>query len=373
MATKARWLFVDDQSDEAVAIAARLSGSTAAIEIEYRTPLAFREEVLTQNKPIDGALLDVNLASIKGEHGTGPGIAQDIRIKQRSGNVREFPVVRFSSRDQIRRNIGGDPGSDDLFDLKISKEEAGRGDEASIVQCLLGLNELYSILGKIKLATESDVTRLLGLDDAQAESWSDWSLHSKIRVSAATADHVAAGVIMRDLLNQPGPLITEAILSYRLGVDRLKSAKVWDELLNHLDDVRFKGPAAKYFPRWWARGVDDWWLVTASDAQSLAFTNIAERTHRITKRYALKGLVPLTMPKGSAGQRPWSPCILSAEQDPPIHIPLDPDESVRFAPIQYIAPWIDPTFAALAPALQDKNNPRLNSMDLARLIKKHGI
>lgn len=369
MPRKALWLFVDDQINEAIAIAKRLSEASAEIEIEHRTPEKFREEVLTQNKKIDGALLDVNLSGIQKEHGTGPGIAQDIRIKQRNGSVHEFPVIRFSSREQVKRNIGGDPGSDDLFDLKISKDDAEPGHEEAITRCLVGVLSVYSSLSKSKLSNEASVADLLGLEQESAEAWSDWSLHSKLCVAAATATHVAAGVLLRDFLNQPGLLINEKVLSYRLGIDPESSQNDWGKLLQGVGKFRYKGAGEAHFSRWWARGLEDWWLGIAPDAASLAFTPVAERAAQLRKALKLQGLVELRMPKGSAGNRPWSPCSLSAEQDPPLHIPLDPDQSVRFAPLQYLPSWVDPTFAALRPAQQDRDNLRLNSSDLTRLSK----
>jgi hypothetical protein len=371
MQNKALWLFVDDQADEAIAIAKRLTEASNTIEIQYRTPDNFRDEILTQNKKIDGALLDVNLSGIQKEHGTGPGIAQDIRIKQRRGSVHEFPVVRFSTREQVRRNIGGDPGSDDLFDHKISKDDAEPGHEEDITRCLSGVLTVYSEISNRKLRSEALAAEFLGLDKRSTEAWSDWSLHSKLCVAGATAVHVAAGVLLRDFLNQPGLLINERVLSYRLGVDPARSKNDWNRLLQQLSKFRYSGAGAPYFSRWWARGLEDWWLSVAPDAGSLAFTPAKERVAQLKKVLNLQGLVELSMPKGSAGTRPWSPCSLSAEQDPPLHIPLDPDESVRFAPLQYHPSWVDPTFAAFGPAQKDRDNLRLNSSDLTRLAKIH--
>lgn len=367
MTANNHWVFVDDQHDEAIAFAQRLGDGELGIQVDVLGPKQARETLLSGQEKPAGVLIDVDLSAIPGEHGSGPGIAQDIRINQKNGKLSEFPVVRFAFRQRVDANVGGDPASDDLFDLRIQKEELAK-DLASVQRRLRGAREIYNSLLSLRKFEGEMLNQFLGLTDDDLEAWSHPALHERMAAARQVSPHVAALLFMRGVLQPSGLLINEIVLAFRLGINREASAGAWHKLLSELESTKYRGTASDSFDRWWARGVEDWWLDTLGAGSGLASLPISER-HELLQEL-VPDLVALEMPQGSAGDKPWRACTLSLEQDPPQWIPVDPSEGVRVAPRSDLPPWVDPLYAALGPALQSRDL-RLNQMDLTRLSKKY--
>jgi hypothetical protein len=368
--TEPWWAFVEDQTNEAKSFAEQLGTGQRAIAVEVLGPREARENLLTGKIVPLGALIDVDLSAVTGEHGTGLGIAQDIRGKQKAHEIVDYPIVRLANPKPVERIVGGDPSSDDLFDLRISKNELAR-DCLSVQLRLIGVKRLYERLFGFVSLDDQAVDTLLGLTPEQREQWSHPALHSRLADGHLTTVHVAAGTFMRGLLLSPGLLIDETLLAVRLGLDREGSGDAWSQLRQGLTNFIFKGTAHEEFERWWARGLEDWWL-GISGGNSLASLTVAQRHEQLCNRFRLNGLLPLSMPKGSAGERPWRLCTLSLEADEPQYVPIDPSESVRVTPRVDQPPWIDPQYAALGSALRVENDDkRLNRTDLDRLRRKY--
>ena len=171
----------------------------------------------------------------------------------------------------------------------------------------------------------------------------------------------AAGIWVHFLLHSMS-FLRQGVLAARLGIDR-KTSTGWDELTKALSEVAYTGLASKYFRRWWARGLEEWWSEIAPD-DPLAGTNITDRHAALSKRF--KNLVPLQMRDDSPGQRPWRGCELTYEETGEF-LPLDPSRAVRFRARMAISDWADPTYAALGPAIKHAEDPRLDAGDLKRL------
>jgi hypothetical protein len=368
--TEPWWAFVEDQPNEAKAFAEQLGTGQQAIAVEVLDPLKAREDILTGKVVPLGVLMDVDLSGVKGEHGTGLGIAQDIRGKQKAREIRDYPIVRLAGPKPVERIIGGDPSSDDLFDLRISKNEVAK-DFSSVQVRLTGVKCVYDQLSGFAALDDQALGAILGLTSQQREEWSHPALHRRLADGRHTAVHVAAGTLMRGLLLSPGLLIDEILLAVRLGLDREGSGEAWGQLLQRLTNLKFSGTAHEEFERWWARGLEDWWL-GISGGNSLASLTISQRHERVCNHFRLNGLLPLTMPKGSAGERPWRLCTPSLEADEPQYVPIDPSESVRVTPRVDQPPWVDPQYAALGSALRaEVDDKRLNPSDLDRLRRKY--
>jgi hypothetical protein len=362
------WAFIEDQPDEAKSFAEQLSTGQQGVAIEVLNPSKAREDLLTGNIVPLGVLMDVDLSAITGEHGTGLGIAQDIRGKQKAGEIADYPIVRFAGPKPVAKIIGRDPSSDDLFDLRISKNEVGR-DCPSVQVRLNGAKRVYDQLSGFASLDEDALDALLGLNPQQREEWSHAALHTRLADGHQTV-HVAAGTFMRGLLLSPGLLIDEILLAIRLGLDREGSGEAWGQLVKKLTDFKFNGSAHEEFERWWARGLEDWWL-GISRGSSLASLTIAERHELLSNHFRLNGLLPLTMPKGSPGDRPWRLCALSLEEYEPQYVPIDPSVAVRLTPRTDQPPWTDPQYAALGSAVRAVHDLRLNKSDIDRLKRKY--
>jgi hypothetical protein len=363
------WIFVDDYRDEAIAYASALGREPNPVQVDVLLPDEAKDRLLNQKSATDGVLMDVDLSNTEGERGSGPGLAQHIRVKQRAREIPEYPIVRFSRRDKVKKNVQGDPTSDDLFDLKIQKEEVPNN-RASVQRRLAGIASVYAGLAAKSSPTAEAVEPLLGVTREQVDRWSHAGFNDRLLSALQVATHVAASAFMRGFLSPTGLLLGEEVLSFRLGVDANASGEAWIALRDRLP-FRYSGLAKAEFTRWWARGLDDWWYSIAGDEPPLSTLPIIRRVEVLKAKTEVDGLAQLVMPAGSAGDKPWRACALTLEEDPLSFVPVDPGESVRLTPRDDLPAWVDPLYAALAPALRVKDDFRLNRADLQRLRHKY--
>lgn len=366
---KSRWVFVDDSEPEAKAFSDALSRGESPIQVIPMVPESASAVLLSNKEAPAGVLMDVDLSNASGALNTGPGIAQNIRVQQRAGKINDYPIVRFAGLANVLRNVQGDPTSDDLFDWQVMKEHVRREGPESIWRQLQGIEDVYRVLSQFKDANRDQFPDLVGLSPEEWDRFGHPSFADRILASLRVATHVGAGTFLRSFLLAPGLLIDQPLLAVRLGVDIAGSGATWRRLLESLE-FSYRGAGAVGFPRWWARGLDEWWAQASGTNLPLSSCNIEERVARIVA-VAGNGLAPLEMPNGSAGSKPWRFCSLNMEREPAVFFPLDPAESVRMTGTTDLPPWVDPRYAALGPALEQKNDFRLNGADLIRLRRKH--
>jgi hypothetical protein len=360
------WAFVDDTQQEAEAFAEIFTTGENPIDVRVLSPSEARDQILTARIIPLGVLMDVELSAIPGELGTGPGIAQDIRVLQRSSKLPEFPIVRFSSRQKVLDNVRGDPTSSDLFDLKIEKEELTPR-LGTVQHLLLGLEQIYERLNAVE-HERAAILELLGVTDDEFGLWGHESLLERLESGLSFATHVAATALVGTVLMPPGLLLNEDLLSFRLGVDSRSSGAAWGNLKRRLEGCLYKGVGAPYFQRWWAQGLDSWWWTSFPDLPPLSTLTISERIKALNS--IDDGLRPLVMPRGSAGERPWRHCSLTLEAAGGGWIPVDPAAGVKLTPWSDLPPWVDPQYAALSAALEQKD-PRSSKSDINRLKAKY--
>lgn len=350
------WFLIDDSGEEAITFSRELSLGDE-LRIEPMSAGEAEKNLSGKTLAADGILMDVDLSNETGIRTSGPGMAANIRVGQTRQDLPSFPIVRFSFREKVLLNIGRDSSSDDLFDLKLDKD--GISDvsrRANAQRKLIGASEVY----EASRASVVDPAKLLELDAEQLAAWAHPAFVSEIE--RADRPHLIAAPIMRALVH-PGLLIDESLLAARLGIDRALSTG-WGALLEALSPFAYRGVGSEHFPLWWARGVESWWEETAKADNPLAAISISERTLLLGKQFA--DIVPLTMPKGSLGDRPWRYCLLTMEMRGEF-LPVDPERSVRIIPRSPMPVWLDPLYAALGPSLRNREDVRLNKDDLKRL------
>lgn len=364
------WIFIDDKLDEANSFADKLM-EHGEITIEAMLPSDGRDCLLSSSVHPLGVLMDVNLSDVKGELGTGPGFAQDIRVKQRSKEIPEYPVVRFSGKDPVKQKIGGDPTSNDLFDLMIYKEEV-KYSRDSIVRMLNGVSDIYSWLGKFqdeKLDNSQLIQKSFGLSEPFVSGWGHDDFFKKFVTSAKVGPHVASSLLLRTFLDKTGLLIDELLLAVRLGIDIEKSGDAWFDLLGRLQTVKYRGVGSDYFDRWWARGLDDWWYSEVKATDALVSCDVVSRVEQIANWSGLTTLISLKDGEVSTF-RPWYFCQLGLEQEPPQRILIDPRNAIKISTFDDFYPWVDSAYASLKLAAQfAKEDPRLDSDEVDCLIR----
>lgn len=350
------WLLIDDSPEEAASFATGLSKGDA-LQIVPMGAQAAAVAINAGDFSPSGILMDVDLSNEKGSQQSGPGMAQDIRVAQQKQAVPGFPIVRFSLRNMVLKNIGRDSSSDDIFDLKIEKDGLSTPDAKLAAQAkLIGVRQLYDALS----VEGAELLKILGLTEDQWCQWGSTAFQSDFDIGDRV--HLKAGPLIRMLIH-PGLLIDEVMLASRLGVD-LQNSRGWETLTGKLASYTYRGVASECFPRWWARGIEDWWQEELGADAPLAGCTIAQRTELLSATSA--DLVPLQMPQGSLGDRPWRYCLLSEETQSQF-IPVDPARAVKVKPRSSMPSWLDPLYASLGVALQNRDDPRLDKEDLKRL------
>jgi CheY-like chemotaxis protein len=348
------WLFVDDTKGDRQSFAEALS-LPDELRVTAISGAEARERLTANSLMADGILMDIDLSNETGQAENGLAITAAIRAAQNRGAIASFPVVRFSYRDRVAENIGHDPSSDDFFDLAIDKDGlSAAGATEEVQNHLLGMTEVYA-----SISGDSDVLVLMGSD---AEKWASFG-HSGFTddLMYANRPHLKAGIVVR-ALEKPGLLIEEQLLGARLGVD-LEHSDGAQALLSALAPAAYDGVGSAYYRRWWARAVELWWTDSLGIEEPLAAYTIGERVGILCDTFP--GLVPVTMPQGSPGDRPWRLCTLTLEKGGGF-IPVDPEHGVPYRPRSPLPEWLDPTYAALGPAIKNGNDPRLDREELAR-------
>ena len=343
------WLFVDDSQEDREAFARELSAD-GVIEVEAISAGETRRRLGEEELRCDGLLMDIDLSNESGRRESGLGLTADIRGAQQQMTAPSFPIVRFSYRSKVAESIGRDGSSDESFDLKVDKDEL---DSECVRRDLAGVAAVYGKVGR-----DSSALEVLGVEK---EEWLEWGhIGFEEALEVADRDHLRSRLVVQVIM-RPGLLICEELLATRLGVERGGSG--WEELLEELRSFAYRGVGAEYFSRWWARGLERWWE-GHSGVAPLGASTIEERYRVLSGPFS--GLVPLTMPGESPGERPWRRCELTMERSGEF-VPLDPSCAVRFSVMGGFADWMDPTYAALGVAARHREDRRLDEEDYRRL------
>ncbi|NRP19280.1 hypothetical protein LPJGGPFB_02535 [Ensifer adhaerens] len=363
------WLFVDDDPNSAKSYAARLSEGANAIALTVLPPSQGRVALLTGNSTPLGVLMDVDLTGEPGEHGTGLGIAQDIRARQKARKINEFPIIRFANIEPVKINIGGDPSSDDLFDDKMDKGAVGRN--TGIVQRrLIGVAAIYDHLKSMgNNPADSEISNLFSLDEPHLSEWTHPGLMSRLTDGMRQAIHVAAGAYLRSFLMPTGLLMDRKLLLMRMGTTQESGEKSWDVISKFADSFKFRGLGSEHYERWWARGLEEAWDELEFAEAPIAMTSATDRTSAFANVFDIE-LEPLQLGDRSPGTRPWRWCTLRQEEDPPSYVPVDPRFGVKISPRVDVAPWIEPAMASIGAAVRKEQDARLNRTDIERLVSE---
>jgi hypothetical protein len=357
------WIVVDDQKDvDAYCDTFNEVVEESGFGWRRLKPSEVGERLLTRTKePIAGVLVDIDLSSEPGVKGTGLGVAQDIRAKQKSRSLPDYPLVRFANPVPVGKFVGSDPGSNDLFDLLVPKD-AARKDPIGVTRRCVAVREIYDALSERRAFNEKRFAEMCGLDSKESELWSDERLFQRMQAGMAKgsgAVHVGAGAFVRTFLEPEGLLIDEDLLAIRLGIDANKSGSSWNTLLKKLDSAAYTGLGSKAFVRWWARGLEVFWYGVDRE-HFLQELTAAERVTKLIAHFKLKNLKVLSKPEN----RYWRLCTISREQGR--LVPVDPRSAVSMIPAVTREPWLDPEQAALDVALMHKDDGRLDKNDLKR-------
>lgn len=377
MSTK--FLLIDDDVQSGNAPAERYAEkltlvSNGSLTVDTYRPQSMDKVLahIVDTKP-DGLLVDVAFTNaLTEEHVSiaydGMALAQQIRTSQTRGlrqsigaNLPEFPLVRLSKLDVIREFVKGDTTGDDLFDEKIDKADVIEHAE-SIVPRLISLAADYPRVSEyavIETKTEDAVAQLLGMSEEFVARLDARTLLGLRRVDAPA--HVLSRFVIGSLLGRPGPLIDEALVATRLGID-IRTSGSWPAVLEHLKPAAYEGVFAEGYRRWWMPLVLDWWAAEIDANRPPFRLAAAERVHAIQQQTGLDELSAIAEDPDSPGTKCWYLCVRSGR-------PVDPAFAFPFMPEWGQETWHDVDYLCLEEALRDPRNPRLAPTERSRIAK----
>jgi hypothetical protein len=367
------YILIDDEAQSeapAEGYAEELSNaSEGKLHIDAHRPSSLREVLgfIAQAKP-DGLLLDIALVNATDEGAPlaydGVALAQQIRtlqtrrLRQGAESLPEFPIVRFSKMDVISEYIGGDTTSDDLFDEKIDKAEIIEHPK-SVAKRALSLAIDYPRLTTYARGDQTDeaIAELLSCP-TDFLSRLDARVLVGFRRPSAPA-HILSRYVAGALLSRPGPLVDEALLAVRLGIDRSRSGD-WNALRAGLARAIYRGVFADGYERWWMPLILEWWSEDIDPDHPPYRLKATERVELIINKTKLVSLAPLTEDSDSPGLRFWHLCLRS-------HRPVDPAFGFPLIAVWGHETWQDVDYLCLEEARRDSRNPRLRPAERSRL------
>ena len=367
------YILIDDEAQSAApaeVYAEELSNaSDGKLRVNTYRPSSLREvlEFIAEAKP-DGLLLDIALTNATAEGAPlaydGVALAQQIRTLQTRGlrqgaeSLPEFPIIRFSKTDVISEYIGGDTTSDDLFDEKVDKAEI-IDHPRSVSERALSLAIGYPRLSAYARGEQTDeaIAELLGCS-VDFLSRLDARALVGFRRPGAPA-HILSRYVATALLSRPGPLLDEALLAVRLGIDRPHSSD-WNALRVGLARAVYRGVFAEGYERWWLSLLLDWWSEDIDPDRPPYRLSATERVEAIKNKTRLGSLAPLPEDSDSPGLKFWHLCVRSRR-------PVDPAFGFPLMAVWGQEPWQDVDYLCLEEARRDSRNPRLRPAERSRL------
>lgn len=382
-----KYLCLDDEAPEKVG--PLLDNVTDAFEgqldIEHEYPDSFEAQIQLVKKragegELSGLIIDLRLDQAPPtwvrteEEKSRPkyramALAQEIRTQSAEKNFgKEVPIVLWSYEHRLRKSYMTDDTGHDLFDMKVEKDdlttslELAKSTGKRLISLVDGYSEILSTRSK-KGGPGTQFHKFVGLDDA---SLLDPRIMSYFEGHETPIPaHEYARFIKRQLLDVPGPLVSEDILAARLGV-AISSSGDWSELLQEIpQEAAYRGPFSGGWPRWWARKIDQWWDGLKNSPGRLRRLKAEERVNFLRDTLGLPNLEAAAPIEEHYSTRYWTVCQGS---NAPMN-PLDPVNGLM-VDRRDKKPWQDDLYIsekrALAGAKKDEGL-RIDPLHRARL------
>jgi hypothetical protein len=304
----------------------------------------------------DGLILDLKLDDSPNEHNIraefrGTSLAQEIRTRQKEGELKSFPIILFSANDKIQLAL--ENSGKDLFDICIDKSDIRV--------------ESFAIYGPQMIALVSGYRKLLSSIDCKDKIFSietsllDSRFLSEFDNIKSSPIHLQARFLISELLEKQGLLINEDVLAARLGIDKEKSSD-WNLLKEKMTSAQYMGAFSEGWTRWWMPLIDKWWSKDLKADTSLRSSSAKERVKRIQKFYQFSNLIAAERIDKSNSDEFWTVCMA-------YNRPLDPVDGLLIQGQDNLYPWQEPLFVSIDAALKRKNNEKWK--DLADIEKNY--
>lgn len=360
-----KYLCLDDEATKVEPIVQLLQQANSELQIEVRTPVQFDDEVRQLGKAkCDGLLLDLRLdraADSEGKrvHYRALSLAQELRTRMTEGEMPSYPLVLWSVDDNFKLSYDKDETSHDLFDKQYYKAAVTTDSRAIIAKEMIDLASGYKTINLMKSRTVKNIYGRL-IDFPDAFDVLDERIAYDIAENRSYPAHVFARSILRNLIIGGGPLIDEALLAARLGVDPTHSAD-WEKLKSRFAGVaKYSGVFSSAWPRWWMFKLASQWKELHPSAP-LQRLEASERVTILKKAYKLNHLNVAKALEPKYDSRFWYVCKF-------LKAPISPTDSVQLSVDR--REWQDGIYSSLKAVidrLHKANGYEIHSFERARI------
>jgi hypothetical protein len=351
---KINYLCIDDASQATVApLLEPVKASAKRLQFSYEQPTEFSVLLRTvKAQDPDGVILDIRLDENANTAGQkvdfrGLAVAQELRTRMTEGIISNIPIVLWSVVRKFARSYKNDLTSHDLFDAVYDKEVDITGDPKRVAKELVALCDGYVEIGK----PSSDRKTMLDLLAVSPEDQKQLDPRvGEFELDARKAPtHEIVEYLLHSVIDPPGPLIDEAHVAARLGIDIARS-RDWDKLLERIQsECKYSGVFSEGWPRWWAHQLNTWWESLKERPGRLQKLQAKQRVDFLKHRFRWKNLRPARPIDAACASTYWTICEVLKQ-------PLDPVDGLRIRAANS-RPYQEPRYVSIAAVLERKHIP----------------
>ena len=298
----------------------------------------------------DGIIIDYKL------DGGGPyslccnanTIAQYLRDLADNGEYSSIPIVLCSTDENLQKQYSNGYTSIDLYDYQFTKDISIEYDrEAAMLESLA---EGYEMIRNYRHDVQKIVNRdITNLDERPFRPF----FEEQISVQKC------ADVIIKDLFQFSGILISEEILCARLGI-----AKSDDYLrvLAMFNMAKYTGAFCEKGDYYWMDIVDE--MFYSMFKTNLATLDSTKKIEMFKNTLVGASIIEAQGDEYNFSKRFWTCCVVS-------HVALDPMEGYRLDTIPVLKPWQEPQYVSFSAISEGNvNNNNLMISDYERYKQK---
>ena len=290
----------------------------------------------------NGLILDLKLDDLPNENDKranfrGTSLAQEIRTRQKEGELKSFPIVLFSANDKTQQAL--EKSGKDLFDILIDKSKLDDKIIPILTLQLIDLSKGYNTLSDFSLAIKD----VLNAD----ETFIDSRFICEFKETKKSPVHIQSRFLVTEFLTKQGLLIDEDVLAARLGIDKSQSED-WGKLLENLSTTKYQGVFCDGWPRWWMHLVEQWWKETNESNAFLRSTCAKDRVDRIKQITRFTQLTVAERIDKATSDEFWTICK-------GYNRPLDPVDGLLIQGQDNLYSWQDSEYVSVDAALWRKN------------------
>jgi hypothetical protein len=350
--SKVKYLFIDDEKDLSTEAITDGFNDTGIITVIYHRAENFKDQLIYFDKELikyDGLIIDLRLDGNLSQNlrYTAVSLAQEIRTKAatKKGYI-DVPIILCSTDQKIKALYEKDQTSHDLFDYHILKEASPNWREHSLKLKTIAAG--YKTIKRLGFNLE----KIFGRDISKL----DQRILGKFLDKNIFPVHALAGHIIKEIIEQPGPLINDLYLASRLGID-IKKSTDWEKLINqHFNDAKYTGVFSTGWDRWWADCVIE--IFNRLTGQRLSTLKAIDRVTLLKEKTKLNKLTAATPIDNSVSTNFWTICEYYKK-------PLDPMEGFKVFSYKELRPWQDERYLSFEAAAERKG--KIHPTEKARL------